>query len=286
QERDKVLIDSRKKLLAEKRAHAIVEKLLENDISEDFFLKSVYYLSVEKYADVVEERSISKQCGYAVCRNKLENIPRQQFKISRNVVYDITERKKFCSNICYKRSKFIEEQIPTYPLWLRETDGKTRISPLQSDTGLQGEKVDLLNFKPAKKEEKETSDFTQPTVPNVDSKNQIVIRRQILLKKISSSLNNIAPVLHNPSIVQDIRGLIGTFNLTSTNLVLKSNQLSVIVVMVLDLLQRVEHHSNFTVPESVGEFLKTVNIEITDIQSAVAHVIEKLISKPLCSSPV
>ena len=37
-------------------------------------------------------------------------------------VYDITERKNFCSGDCYKRSSFLKAQVATSPLWLREKD--------------------------------------------------------------------------------------------------------------------------------------------------------------------
>ena len=40
----KVSKDVKRKVLAEKRAHELVEKLLEEDVSEEFFMKSVSYL--------------------------------------------------------------------------------------------------------------------------------------------------------------------------------------------------------------------------------------------------
>lgn len=63
-------------------------------------------------------------CGYPMCDKTLSNIPKQQYIISRtqNKVFDITERKKFCSNKCYKSSIYIREQILTTPLWVRKED--------------------------------------------------------------------------------------------------------------------------------------------------------------------
>lgn len=54
----------------------------------------------------------------------LSNIPKQQFVIasSQNKVYDITERKKFCSNKCFKASLYLKEQILSTPLWVRKED--------------------------------------------------------------------------------------------------------------------------------------------------------------------
>lgn len=63
-------------------------------------------------------------CGYPMCDVTLTNIPKQQYIISstQNKVYDITERKKFCSNKCYKSSIYIREQILITPLWVRKED--------------------------------------------------------------------------------------------------------------------------------------------------------------------
>lgn len=37
-------------------------------------------------------------------------------------MYDITERKKFCSNLCFKSSNYLKEQLLTSPLWLRDQE--------------------------------------------------------------------------------------------------------------------------------------------------------------------
>ena len=79
------------------------------------------FLMPAHYDDVVEERSIISKCGYPLCSETLKNVPKQQFKIStkRNEVLDITERKKFTSNQCFKRSTYLRQQISSTPLWLR-----------------------------------------------------------------------------------------------------------------------------------------------------------------------
>lgn len=48
-------------------------------------------------------------------------MPKKQFHISlaTKKVYDITERKYFCTNHCFKASNFIKEQLLTSPLWMR-----------------------------------------------------------------------------------------------------------------------------------------------------------------------
>ncbi|KAI4894103.1 hypothetical protein NFI96_020162 [Prochilodus magdalenae] len=100
------------------------------------------------YKDAVEERFIVKMCGYPVCPNKLTKIPAQQFKISTktNKVYDITERKCFCSNFCYKASKYFEVQISKSPLWLRKEERPPDIELMKKgDGGSSGLEVKLTD---------------------------------------------------------------------------------------------------------------------------------------------
>lgn len=82
------------------------------------------HINQSHYDDIVEERAIIKLCGYPLCSEKLGNMPKKQYQIStvRNKVYDITERKKFCSNNCYKSSIFLKEQVLTTPLWVRKDE--------------------------------------------------------------------------------------------------------------------------------------------------------------------
>lgn len=52
------------------------------------------------------------------------SIPKKQFHISTvsNKVYDITERKNFCSSDCFKASNYLKVQLLTSPLWLRDVE--------------------------------------------------------------------------------------------------------------------------------------------------------------------
>ncbi|RXN14899.1 RNA polymerase II subunit B1 CTD phosphatase RPAP2 [Labeo rohita] len=114
----------RQKLELERKALQVVERLLEDSVTEEFLVDCAWHITPANYKDTVEERSIAKLCGYPRCPNKLTNVPTQQFKISTktNRVYDITERKSFCSNFCYKASKCFELQISKTPLWLRKDE--------------------------------------------------------------------------------------------------------------------------------------------------------------------
>ncbi|KAM4605306.1 putative RNA polymerase II subunit B1 CTD phosphatase rpap2 [Polymixia lowei] len=134
------------KLVLEKRALHMVECLLEDSVAEDFLVDCAKFIVPANYKDAIEERSIAKMCGYPVCPNKLDKIPTQQYKISTktNKVYDITERKCFCSNFCYKASKQFELQISKTPLWLRQHESPPEITLMKKgDGGSSGEVVQL-----------------------------------------------------------------------------------------------------------------------------------------------
>ncbi|NXL92336.1 RPAP2 phosphatase, partial [Alectura lathami] len=138
---------ARKKIEFEKKALHIVEQLLEENITEEFLLNSVG-ITPSHYKDVVDERSIIKLCGYPVCQNKLENVPKQKYRISTktNRVYDITERKCFCSNFCYKASKYFEAQISKSPVWMREEEIPPDIELLKvGQSGQSGEEVKICD---------------------------------------------------------------------------------------------------------------------------------------------
>lgn len=106
----------------EKRAHKHVENMVLTDaVGKDYFQTVLNEIMPGHYADIVEERSIAKLCGYPLCSNRLSKVPNQQFHISLKAkkIYDITERKLFCSNSCFKSSNYIKSQISSDPLWLR-----------------------------------------------------------------------------------------------------------------------------------------------------------------------
>uniref|UniRef100_A0A3B4A8P5 RNA polymerase II subunit B1 CTD phosphatase RPAP2 homolog n=1 Tax=Periophthalmus magnuspinnatus TaxID=409849 RepID=A0A3B4A8P5_9GOBI len=134
------------KVELEKRALQIVERLLEDSVTEDFLIDCAWFITPANYKDTIEERSIAKLCSYPICPNKLGKIPTQQYKICTRTckVYDITERKFYCSNFCYKASKQFEVQISKTPLWLRKHESPSKITLLKKgDSGSSGEEVKL-----------------------------------------------------------------------------------------------------------------------------------------------
>uniref|UniRef100_G3T0M8 RNA polymerase II subunit B1 CTD phosphatase RPAP2 homolog n=1 Tax=Loxodonta africana TaxID=9785 RepID=G3T0M8_LOXAF len=138
----------RKKIEFERKALRIVEELLEEDITEEFLKECGKFITSAHYSDVVDERTISKLCGYPICKKKLGIVPKQKYKISTktNKVYDITERKSFCSNFCYKASKFFQAQIPKTPVWIREEERHPDFQLLkEGQSGHSGEEIQLCS---------------------------------------------------------------------------------------------------------------------------------------------
>lgn len=138
----------KRKIEFERKALHIVEQLLEEDITEEFLKECGKFITPAHYSDVVDERSIIKLCGYPLCQKKLGIIPKQKYKISTktNKVYDITERKSFCSNFCYRASKFFETQIPETPVWVREKERPPDFQLLkEGQSGYSGEEVQLCS---------------------------------------------------------------------------------------------------------------------------------------------
>ncbi|KAK0040713.1 RNA polymerase II subunit B1 CTD phosphatase RPAP2 isoform X3 [Biomphalaria pfeifferi] len=134
-----------KRVECEKKAFDIVNKLIDETVDGNYLIRCSHLITREHYNDIVEERAITMLCGYPVCGKTLENIPKKKYHISTisNKVYDISERKNFCSNQCLKASKYFCNQIPESPLWSREKEilHAMKLFPLELDKGIIGEEV-------------------------------------------------------------------------------------------------------------------------------------------------
>ncbi|KAJ8877865.1 hypothetical protein PR048_022324 [Dryococelus australis] len=126
------------------------------------------YICESHFQDVVEERALTKLCGYPLCQGQLPPAPSQQFRISTrlNKVYDITDRKvrpimvvtniarftcmlwlqNFCSNRCYAAAKFLKQQLLMSPLWLRDKE-EVPVFTLLPTAGPREGVGDELDFK-------------------------------------------------------------------------------------------------------------------------------------------
>ncbi|XP_047525828.1 putative RNA polymerase II subunit B1 CTD phosphatase RPAP2 [Pieris napi] len=130
------------------KAQQIVESLLEKCINEAYLLKCLPDINQSHFEDVIEERAIIHLCGFPLCQKAISpnDIPKQKYRISMktNKVYDITSRKSFCSNICYKSAMYIKKQMLTSPLWFREYEEVPKFYILPDDTiSSLGQEIDL-----------------------------------------------------------------------------------------------------------------------------------------------
>ena len=73
----------------------------------------------------------------------------QQYQISTvsNKVYDITDRKKFCSTQCFKASEYIKSQMLTSPLWLRHQETIPEFKLLKTNIELEFPTAVFQNLK-------------------------------------------------------------------------------------------------------------------------------------------
>ncbi|XP_013775775.1 putative RNA polymerase II subunit B1 CTD phosphatase RPAP2 isoform X2 [Limulus polyphemus] len=130
-----------------KNALKIVQDALEGTVSEEWLIGVANIIDQAQYDDITEERSLTKACGYPLCKNRLGKLPSQRYHISLRTkkVYDITERKQFCSNQCFKASKYFKQQLSTSPIWLREDEKEIKVTLLctSNRSGRAGDEVDL-----------------------------------------------------------------------------------------------------------------------------------------------
>ncbi|XP_040077685.3 putative RNA polymerase II subunit B1 CTD phosphatase RPAP2 homolog [Ixodes scapularis] len=120
--REAILKTIERRDACKKRAAQIVEDMLEAPLSEEWVLSVLHHLSQQDYQDAAEERAIMLLCGYPLCNNKIPQVPKQKYHIcvKSKKVYDITYRKQFCSDTCYRASNFLKAQLWDGPLWLRD----------------------------------------------------------------------------------------------------------------------------------------------------------------------
>ncbi|CAO1368295.1 unnamed protein product [Diamesa hyperborea] len=122
--KEQLALALKKKRICNNKAQKVVIRLLEpiDDIPE--LLTALRDINQSHYDDIVDERAIMMHCGYPPCKEALEEIPKQQYHISvaTKTVYDLTERKNFCSFVCMRASNYIRIQLLTSPLWMRDQE--------------------------------------------------------------------------------------------------------------------------------------------------------------------
>ncbi|KAJ3662858.1 hypothetical protein Zmor_007198 [Zophobas morio] len=149
--RKEALITAQIKKECDAKAMQILQFAIEGKMRSDALFRCLPYINQSHYQDIVEERAISKLCGYPLCSRHIPDMPKKQFYISTKSkkVYDLTDRKNYCSNFCYRASIHIKGQIDTSPLWLRKHNEKSHFTLLnKSEKGLPGEVVDIGVVRP------------------------------------------------------------------------------------------------------------------------------------------
>ncbi|RUS82621.1 hypothetical protein EGW08_009614 [Elysia chlorotica] len=150
----------RTRVECEERAFRIVNKLIDSHVEGTYLVKCGSLISKEHYSDIVEERAITWLCGYPACPKSLGKTPNKKYHVctKTNKVYEISERKNFCSSQCFRASRHFSAQIPDSPLWMRDKEDLPAISLLDGDTikGMQGDEVIGSNPKQIMKYELES----------------------------------------------------------------------------------------------------------------------------------
>lgn len=130
------------------RIQSLIESMLEEEPIEEEKLKSnCKYLTKASYDDINVERSLINLCGYPLCSKRINNVPRKRYQISlaNHKVYDLERRKQFCSDVCYKASCFLRDQLSEEPFSIRanQVDSFPEINFYHGESGLKGDIVEL-----------------------------------------------------------------------------------------------------------------------------------------------
>lgn len=108
-----------------RKTMSYVESMLEPEISTETLRSGEDLICQRDYDGIVQERYISKICGYPLCSNKLTKVWKQKYHLSLRdkKVYDVEVRKLFCSVKCMDTStKYRNECVPEQPVWMRPDD--------------------------------------------------------------------------------------------------------------------------------------------------------------------
>lgn len=140
----------------------IVQRYIDNDtISEDQLLADCSFISRAHYEDITEERACADLCGYPLCGTQLSKQskgrfkPAQRYHITGNKVYDISRRRNFCSDGCFRCSEHLAGQISTEPKFMRSLSASNAVITLLS----KDEKIKGLPGEEVKLKEEVTADF-------------------------------------------------------------------------------------------------------------------------------
>lgn len=129
----------------------IVKKYIDANCDCSHLLKDCAFITKAHFEDIVQERACTDLCGYVLCNNNLRETLKlfksRKYYIKSNKVYDITNRKNFCSDICFQRADYLLNQLSSEPLYLRKnTNCDNAIHLYTNSTGKIGDEVHLENY--------------------------------------------------------------------------------------------------------------------------------------------
>ena len=125
------ILECRRKIMA------FVESMLEAEITQDKLKSGEELICRGDYDSIVQERYILKICGYPLCSNKLVKEWKQRYHISlrEKRVFDVEQRKLFCSVICMDQStEYRDKNLSEQPIWIRLDNLKIDMGPEQIRT--------------------------------------------------------------------------------------------------------------------------------------------------------
>ncbi|XP_050728420.1 uncharacterized protein LOC127004581 [Eriocheir sinensis] len=133
---------------ARRRAQNCFLSMIEGSVEPKVFIATARYINPEVYDDVVVERAVAGLCGYPMCPNTFtDTYGSRTYVIRNNNLYDITQRRNFCSNVCFEASELVRKQVLTLPLYLRDTEDSdikdVRLPCLSRLNGRHGKLVDI-----------------------------------------------------------------------------------------------------------------------------------------------
>ncbi|KAI8969963.1 Rtr1/RPAP2 family-domain-containing protein [Mycotypha africana] len=122
--RQKLVQDSaQQRFKIEKLVFVWQEKLFSQPkVTMDTLQRAATYLQPKTYEEVVEERVVQEWCGYPICDDTARTGVLNKFKISlsERKIVDQTEQANYCSEECYRKSKYYILQLSTEPVWFRD----------------------------------------------------------------------------------------------------------------------------------------------------------------------
>ncbi|CAL8107664.1 unnamed protein product [Calicophoron daubneyi] len=141
---DKVATHKRQALFLH-QCLCIAERFSYNPVTPAMLAAALPWLEREQYDAIAVERNALGNCGYILCpRPRGAEMSGQKYRISSGTrrVYDLTERRPFCSDWCYRAYNHVRKQISTEPGWCRSDKTCPKLSLLSKNaTGRPGKLV-------------------------------------------------------------------------------------------------------------------------------------------------